>query len=380
MSLESKAYFPIKIYDRKSNNNRYTLRSIEAYSFTKIDIVTNKLDGIDSNSSFNFNNFTYENDIYKISNETKVLVYEDKENNLYGVVAYASAHRLFWIPKDILTESEAKDRKIINFGIKNNIIQVDEEFEYSYKSDNGHVHRCTKLSFSPNSGMSVKEFQEALGLCVSSESSNNKKTLKEITEEILCEEIKEKGKNIESIVSTLVDKEIELDLIDSELNEKRISLYKKEKELNELEYNLTKTSVVTPKENLGDAEIIYEPIEDMVVKSETIAKSTYDLIFKVLQKGDCITIPFNVFKEFTVIVKSGALERNANYTKYVHIALIKVDKTHKNGILAMIDVDVDKDAKISVLEKYGLHNITQQKIFEYENNYRQWKRDRSFII
>lgn len=184
---------------------------------------------------------------------------------------------------------------------------------------------------------------------------------------------------LRAVISEVVDRELSLDKMDLDLAYREQELNEREREIQLREYNMTKAELISDNETITDAEIIYDPMEVMSVKSDSIEKSTYDFIFKVLKKGDTISVPFNIFSQFVLVAKSGALERNVDYTRYLQIMFIKLDRTQKVGLTAMVNVNNEDDVKVTVLEEYGNNTVTNTKIFEYENNYRQWKRDRSFV-
>ena len=81
-----------------------------------------------------------------------------------------------------------------------------------------------------------------------------------------------------------------------------------------------------------------------------------------------------------IIIKSRALERNSSYTKYTQIAVIKSDHSQIEGVLAMIEVDEENPVRVTVLKEYGLQQVTASTIQKYENMYRQWRRERSYIV
>ena len=109
-------------------------------------------------------------------------------------------------------------------------------------------------------------------------------------------------------------------------------------------------------------------------------KFMYDAILKIMKKSNVITLPYKVFKQMYVTIKSKALERNSSYTKYTQIAVVKSDQSQLEGVLVMMEVDEENPVKLSILNEYGIQHIETYDIQKYENAYRQWRRERSYMF
>lgn len=382
MDNEKKAYFPISIWSNRNKPGKKCYRMIEAYNFEVFkQIYSDKIgNDIINNSIYNFSSNRYRGEIDNrgISDTSKVIVYKDTANKLIGIVTGHPSVRIWWVPEKAVRE-DLNNQFILNSGFVG-LVEVDKDFEFNYKSNSPFVHRSEKLKFNFNKKLSVHEFNKIAGIEGNeAEPEISEQTEDEIKQDLMNEIIVHEENGLRAVISEVVDRELSLDKMDLDLAYREQELNEREREIQLREYNMTKAELISDNETITDAEIIYDPMEVMSVKSDSIEKSTYDFIFKVLKKGDTISVPFNIFSQFVLVAKSGALERNVDYTRYLQIMFIKLDRTQKVGLTAMVNVNNEDDVKVTVLEEYGNNTVTNTKIFEYENNYRQWKRDRSFV-
>ena len=189
------------------------------------------------------------------------------------------------------------------------------------------------------------------------------------------------------MIDDIVNREIELKKKEEELckremnvDAKEVLLNNREDELNEREYYLVRESEMNSDIDVIDATVVVDSLADMQrEKIQPETKFLYETLLKVAKHGDRITIPFDVYKQFSVVLKSKALDRNSDYTKFTQLAQIKTDTSQLAGIIAVIEIDNTNPVKLSIISEYGVQRFDASKVQKFETEYRQWRRNRSYF-
>lgn len=403
--MEKSLYFPIA-FDKKTKGNKIFMKVLKADTHEFITMGIDQLLSIQEQTCLNYSTYKYaETENNSLLNCKKILVYNDIKNNLYGIISYTTFPSLWWISKDVFKEQNTKD-DIMNVTSEENLFIVDETFCRSYNKDIEKNYRVANLKFTLRDNcLSVEEFENLLGIKtdkhetteVEAEVDKANTTEENITEneettqtsntynkemsidlgEVIQKHLKD---GLDNIIKDLAYRESNLGRVYEEIKSREKYLNEKEKEINEREYSLIKETELKGAFDTLNAEIIVDEEDIVADEGSKEVKLLYDAFLKMLKKSDSISVPFCAFKLMHIIIKSRALERNSSYTKYTQIAVIKSDHSQIEGVLAMIEVDEENPVRVTVLKEYGLQQVTASTIQKYENMYRQWRRERSYIV
>ena len=236
----------------------------------------------------------------------KILVYYDKEYDLYGVVVYIGVGiNLFWIPKKSFLAGYTDD--VMNTSSEDQLYIVDETFPRRFNTTTEKVNLVLDTTFNFKERVTLEEFKEAIGYTDKIEETADKK--EEISEEI-SENMPETVKNIpeskednliidkivmdevHNLLKELVDRELEVarKLQEVEIREKCIAY--KEQEINEREYSLLRESEHNKMFSKVDAELVVDELDENNKPTTALgAKYFYDAILKVMKVSNIITIP-----------------------------------------------------------------------------------------
>lgn len=408
MGENSKIYFPIKVNVNKCKAGVVCLKVLNAETFEVFDVYTNNLDKLRGNTFFDLNTFKYNGDDSTIiKKDSKVVVYDDEENDLYGVVSFTTHAQLWWIPKKNIELLGKPLEDLLNYKtskVHESLYKVDKSFDRRYMYNKSNIYRIDVLKYSIKASMSVSEFstkfnlagtdtevqedkkpeQSSLAVCAAVEKAEAAVDKTE-SNGVEAESNRVENTNIENIVKDLVAREITLAKKESELLDKEEALKFKEKELSDREVNLVKNQALSDDIVIADVEILSDNIADIENTSEDIddvdkaALDLYDIFFKNMKEKDSLTVPFNIFKQLTIYTKGPALDKNLSYTRYTQMAVIKTDKTSLKGVFVILDVCDEQPVRVTILREYGVQNIDNSVIAKYVNDYRVWKREYSYI-
>lgn len=440
--MNDKIYFPIKLHATKCRGNIYCIKVLKADTFEVIDVYTNNLGVMVGNTYVDLSNFSYNgDDTVKLSKNSKVLVYDDVKNDLYGVVSFIVHPQLWWVPKKNLSLADKSLINLLNYKtgiLHNSLYTVDNSFCKYYAADVAGNFRLETLKYKEKASIGIKEFQEMFNLepeiiveHQSKVANNIEKKLdkedtddkieglvKEVAEEVeetteavaeIVEEITEvkeeateaveetteavvettekkspdalkiNNKSLNDIVKDLVSREIILSKREEEISNREELIQCKERDLREREVNIIKQENMTDGLITVEAEELSDNLNDMTNTPMDANAEIYTLIFKLMKKGDCISVPFDTFTKFTFIAKGVALEKNNAYTIYKQAAVIKPSKQSIEGVFAMVEANENNPVKVTVLNEYGLQNINKSDIVTYYNKYRALRIERSYI-
>ena len=412
-------YFPV-ILGKSGNTDVVMMLKADDLTSTVMSVdEAKKLD----DCKFNFDSIKYsdEENVELAGNTGKttcVLVYDDIKNGFYGLVSAKIGKvkkgakinlitNIFWIPKVIIDNPTEKEKERINKllnGVARQLHVIDDNFEYKFDSGQRNVRITEMVSDSYFFTISIDKYNEKyLGIVEepTQEVEEPTQEVEEPTQEVEepTQEVEEPTQEVpkqhcnfnvellQSMIDNIVNREIELKKKEEELskrevdvNAKEAMLNDREDELNEREYYLVRESEMNSDIDVIDATVVVDSLADM--KREKIQPETkflYETLLKVAKHGDRITIPFDVYKQFSVVLKSKALDRNSDYTKFTQLAQIKTDTSQLAGIIAVIEIDNTNPVKLSIISEYGVQRFDASKVQKFETEYRQWRRNRSYF-
>jgi len=88
----------------------------------------------------------------------------------------------------------------------------------------------------------------------------------------------------------------------------------------------------------------------------------YITMLKSLKKGNKVTIPYNVYTCFMIMIRNGILENNPDCTKYKYIAVIRFRGDSTDCLSAIVEVVEEKEVTIEILKEYGELIITDSEM------------------
>ena len=388
--MRDKIYFPIALASKQGKQALFVLKA-DDFVFEKIEVK----EFIDEcRTHLNLANCKYGDDepsIIEYKKSTiKLLVYDDDINNLYGMITVRLGNRpidyLWWIPKDIIDNPDestlGKMKSILNISNRKQLIKVGEDFKLNYKSDSNKVRLTTNVGAAVTSIISLEEFEALIHRTGTITSEPEPKQVEPEPKQVEPDFgfMEYMIKDLVSRELALKEKEIELKDKLEELSNKEALLNSREEELNEREYYLVKESQADNGIESLDAKVIVDNLADMRKEEVSVeTKFLYETLLKVAKYGDRLTIPYEVYKQFSVALRSKALDRNSNYTAFTQLAQIKTDTSQVAGIIAVVEVDNANPVKITIVKEYGIQRFDSSLVQKFETEYRNWRRNRSYM-
>jgi hypothetical protein len=177
--------------------------------------------------------------------------------------------------------------------------------------------------------------------------------------------------SIESRLSEVISREKVLD-------EREKELIDKSSKLNKMLARAEASEVGTVTDTILNVDNIFK-INETPTDLKEQPDYIYEMILKVLNTGDMITLPLSYFSKIKCYMVKN-LEANMSFTKYKALGTIKFDSRLDNNIFAVIDYDEEEQTvKVTVLKKYNDETVTENEIAAYMVKYNKWRKQSVMI-
>lgn len=209
-------------------------------------------------------------------------------------------------------------------------------------------------------------------------------------EESVTEESKAESEEKKSGSELKTEQRISMDLFNSYMSDieaRLIEVSKREEEIAKREAELIEASNKINNILANADSYSVDNIVDVILDVDIVANNsvitdnkyvctdyTYEMILKLLHKGDCISIPFDYYSKLKPVVKK-MLECNKSYNIYKVLVEISFNKASNENLVAIIDCDetINK-VTIHILKPYNTDKMLDSQLKDYLTMYYSWRK------